>query len=172
LPIIMLDITSTTDNKQKGEFFQRCMAKIGIHIQLIENLFPVLINKIVKKSTMMHVMSWGADYPDAENFLQLFYSPLENSLGSNMQHTVFDTLYQQSSMLQDSPIRTELYEQLNKIVAEYVPAIYTTHPLHVSLYHSWLKNYCWSDFHYGTELYWDIDLDKKQQMISSLKENK
>ena len=170
LPIITMDIASTTDNKQKGEFFQRCMAQIGIRVQLVENLFPVLLNKRLQKSTMLHTLTWSGDYPDAENFLQLFYGPIQPSgLGSNIHHNVFDALYKKASILQDSSVRTELYEQMNQIVAEYVPAIYTTHPLHVSLQHSWLKNYCWSSFHYGTELYWDIDVDKKQDMITSFK---
>ena len=170
LPIITMDIASTTDHKQKGEFFQRCMAQIGIRVQLVENLFPVLLNKRLQKSTMLHTLTWSGDYPDAENFLQLFYGPIQPSgLGSNIHHNVFDALYKKASILQDSSVRTELYEQMNQIVAEYVPAIYTTHPLHVSLQHSWLKNYCWSSFHYGTELYWDIDVDKKQDMITSFK---
>ena len=173
LPIITMDIASTTDHKQKGEFFQRCMAQIGIRVQLVENLFPVLLNKRLQKSTMLHTLTWSGDYPDAENFLQLFYGPIQPSgLGSNIHHNVFDALYKKASILQDSSVRTELYEQMNQIVAEYVPAIYTTHPLHVSLQHSWLKNYCWSSFHYGTELYWDIDVDKKQDMITSFNSTK
>lgn len=173
LPVITLDIASTTEYKQQGEFFQRCMAQIGIRVQLIENIFPVLLNKTLQKSTMLHTVSWQGDYPDAENFLQLFYGPIQPAgIGSNMHHAVFDALYKTASILQDSSARTELYAQMNQIVAEYVPAIYTTHPLHVSLQHSWLKNYCWSSFHNGTVLYWDIDVDKKKEMMASFKQSK
>ncbi len=163
LPEITLDIPAEIDSKQKGEFIQSCMAKIGIRIQLVENLFPVLINKITTKSTMLHYMCWSGDYPDAENFLQLFYGPTQpGGMGSNMNHTTFNSLYETASKLPNSPARTVLYERLNQIAAEHVPAMYTVHPPHVSLNHNWLKNYCWSNFHYGTELYWDIDVAKKK----------
>ncbi len=163
LPEITLDVSSRTDSKLKGEFFQSCMAKIGIRIKIIENLFPVLMNKLVTKSTMLHSMSWTADYPDAENFLQLFYGPVQpGSIGSNMNDPSFNSLYATVSKLPDSPARTKLYEQINQLVAAYVPAVYTVHAPHISLYYSWVKNYCWSNCHFGTEQYWDIDVAQRQ----------
>ncbi len=163
LPEITLDVIATTDCRQKGEFFQNCMAQIGIRMKLIENLFPTLVNKIDTQSTMLHYMQWTADYPDADNFLQLFYGPVRRgSIGTNMNNVVFDSLYKTASKLPDSPARTALYEKLNQIVAEQVPAIHTVHPPHASLYHSWLKNYCWSNFNFGVAQYWDVDVAQRE----------
>jgi ABC-type transport system substrate-binding protein len=169
LPEITLEVGSTTDLKQKGEFIQKCMEKIGIRIKVVENIFPALVKKINTKSTMLHVIGWSADYPDAENFLQLFYGPNQpGGVGSNFNDPTFNSCYETVASMPDSPARTMLYEQLNQIVGENVPAICMVHPPHINLVHGWVKNYCWTNFHYGTEQYWDIDLSQKKSLLAKL----
>lgn len=171
LPEITVEVGSTVEQKQKGEFIQKCMGEIGIRIKVVENIFPVLIKKISTKSTMLHTISWSADYPDAENFLNLFYGPIQpGGVGSNFNDATFNSLYETAAFMPDSPARTVLYERLNQIIGENVPAICTVHPPHINLQHSWLKNYCWTNFHYGTEQYWDIDV-AKEELIANLRKS-
>lgn len=169
LPEITLEVGSTTDAKQRGEFIQKCMEKIGIRVQVVENIFPVLLKKINTKSTMLHTISWSADYPDAENFLNLFYGPIQpGGVGSNFNDSTFNSLYETAASMPDSLARTVLYERLNQIIGENVPAICIVHPPRINLQHSWVKNYCWTNFHYGAEQYWDIDLGQKKVMLPKL----
>ncbi len=169
LPTIILDVSATTSNRQKGEFFQKCMERIGVTIKVVPNIFPELIKKINQKKTMMHALSWSSDYPDAENFLQLFYKSDQNvGVGANFNNAAYNTLYEQAASMQPSDARTALYEQLNRMVAEHVPAIYSVHQAHPVLYHGWIKNYLWSDCCYGTEQYLNIDLAQKQVLKAKL----
>jgi len=168
LPTITLDVGTATDQKQKGEFFQQCMSKIGIKINVVENIWPELIKKFTTNATMLHAIAWTADYPDAENFFQLFYGPNKPGIGMGFDDPAFNALYEKAAVMPDSPARTVLYERLNQIAAESVPAIYTVHRPHLALQQGWLKNYLWSDFHYGTEQYWDVDLDQKQVLLPKL----
>jgi oligopeptide transport system substrate-binding protein len=169
LPTIILDVSATTSNRQKGEFFQKCMERIGVTIKVVPNIFPELIKKINQKKTMMHALSWSSDYPDAENFLQLFYKSDQNvGVGANFNNAAYNTLYEQAASMQPSDARTALYEQLNRMVAEHVPAIYSVHQAHPVLYHGWIKNYLWSDCRYGTEQYLNIDLAQKQVLKAKL----
>jgi hypothetical protein len=169
LPTIILDVNATTSNRQKGEFFQKCMERIGVTIKVVPNIFPELIKKINQKKTMMHALSWSSDYPDAENFLQLFYKSDQNvGVGANFNNAAYNTLYEQAASMQPSDARTALYEQLNRMVAEHVPAIYSVHQAHPVLYHGWIKNYLWSDCCYGTEQYLNIDLAQKQVLKAKL----
>ena len=168
LPEITLDASNTTDLKQKAEFFQNCMAKIGVRIKIVENIFPTLLKKISTNETMLHMISWSADYPDAETFLQLLYGPAEGGIGINYNDPVYNALYEKASTMPDSPARTEIYKEMNKLAAENVPAIYVEHPTHTVLQHGWVKNFCWSDFHYGSEQYFDIDLEQKKLLSSKL----
>ncbi|MEM7055387.1 MAG: ABC transporter substrate-binding protein [Bacteroidota bacterium] len=169
LPTITLDVGTNTKQKQQGEFFQKCMEKIGIKVNVVENIFPELVKKINTKATMLHAISWSADYPDAANFLQLLYGPYQpGGIGVNCNDPAFNALYEQAAVMPDSPERTVLYERLNQRAAESVPLIYIAHLPHLTLYQGWIKNYCWSDFHYGTEQYFDVDLEKKQALLPKL----
>jgi ABC-type transport system substrate-binding protein len=168
LPELTLDIPTGTTPRQKGEFFQKCLSKIGIKVKIIENIFPELIKKLGNKATMLHNMTWSADYPDAENFFHLFYGPNEPGIGAYFNDPTFNDLYEKASVMNDSPARTVLYERLNQIIAEQLPAICFIHPKNIFIQQGWVKNYCWSDFHYGTEQYFDVDMDQREALISKL----
>ena len=162
LPVITVDTVSDTIGRQQAEFFQDCMKKIGIQIKVVTNTWPELVRKKMTRTTMIHSMAWVADYPDAQNFLQLF-SSLGNptGLGAHFNDAEFNKLYQQAVAMPDSPARTALYKKLNQILGERVPVIFLAHPVGFAVYQRWLENYSRSDFIYGIEQYWDIDLSKK-----------
>jgi oligopeptide transport system substrate-binding protein len=173
LPEITLDISSTTDARQKGEFFQACMKEIEINIKLIPNIFPELVKKINKKATMLHSIAWTAEYPDAENFYQLLYGPNQaNGIGSNFDDPAFNDLYEKASLMTDSPARTLLYEQLNQMAAEKVPLIYMLHFPNLVLYQGWVKNYTFPDCICGIEQYFDVNLEEKRALLPKLKQGK
>jgi ABC-type oligopeptide transport system substrate-binding subunit len=70
----------------------------------------------------MRTASWIADYPDADNFMQLLYS--KNIYQSNNACAVipeFDKLYLQSTRMQDGPGRDELYRKMTRIMEVYAP---------------------------------------------------
>ena len=165
LPVIVFDTDSSTRSRHIGAFFQKCMEKIGVKIKLETNIYPELLRKMAQKKTMIHALYWSGDYPDAESFLQLLYKSDQSvGMGANFNDPVYNALYEKAAVMQPSPERTALYEQLNQLAAAKVPAIYTVYPYHPVLYHGWVKNYLWSDFHYGTEQYFNIDLEEKQAL--------
>jgi oligopeptide transport system substrate-binding protein len=165
LPVITLDVHAATKHRQQGEFFKKCMEDIGVVIKVMPNIFPELIKKINQKKTMMHALSWASDYPDAENFLQLFYKSDQSvSIGTNFNDVTYNTLYEKVMIMQPSAARTALYEQLNRLVAAHVPLICSIHQLHPILYHGWIKNYLWSNYAGGIEQYLDIDIERKEAL--------
>ena len=164
LPEITLDIPSTTDIRQRGEFIRQCMGKIGIRVNVIPNIFPELIKKAQKAGCMLHTMSWTVEYPDAENLLQLLYSKNQQTSGLWCHYPVFDSLYEQASIMPDSPERTRIYEKLNQLIAEEVPIICIFHPRPKDLHHGWVKNYIQPDGIYGIEQYVDIDLAQQKAL--------
>ena len=167
LPVIVLDTGASTRRRNQAEFFKKCMEKLGVKIKVVSNTFPELIRKMHQKQTMIHALAWSADYPDAENFLHLLYKS-DSGFGACFDDPTYNALYEQAVVMQPSPARTALYEQLNRLVAEKVPVICTTHAKHPILYQGWVKNYLWSDCHYGTEQYINIDLAEKQALQDKL----
>ncbi|MBT7610397.1 MAG: hypothetical protein HN576_11620 [Bacteriovoracaceae bacterium] len=170
LPEITYDCPSSTVSRQIGEFFKKQMAQIGVKVKVINNPWPELQKKIKNRTVMMYGIAWGADYPDAENFLQLLYGPNTSpgANGSGYNNEEFNALYKTAAVMQDSPQRTALYEKMNRIVAEQVPWVFGVHRQSFVLQHSWLKNYISADFNAGQAQYLNIDLTKKKDMTSKL----
>ena len=111
-------------------------------------------------------MAWGADYPDAENFLGLLYCPNQSpgSNGANYCNPEFDKLYKQAVVLQDSPERTALYEKLNEMAAVEVPWIFGYHRTRYYLAQAWLKNFKYMEFNHTQFQYLNVDLEVKKQL--------
>jgi len=170
LPEITYDITSSSSARQQGEFFVSEMAKLGIKIKLIQNPWPELQNKVNTKAFMLYGMAWGADYPDAENFLQLLYGPNKSpgANGSNYDNPVFSEKFKKASQMQDSPERTKIYEELYKMAAEEMPLLYGVHRQGYTLFHGWLKNFISTDFEAHQEIYLNVDIEKKKELIKKI----
>ena len=70
--------------------------------------------------------SWVADYPDAENYLSLFYSPNFVPHGPNYTHyknEVFDSLYQKALSINNIEERKLLYTTMDSIIIEDAPVV-------------------------------------------------
>lgn len=164
------DCPSSTVSRQIGEYFKQQMAQIGIKIKVMQNSWPELQKKIDKRQVELWGIAWGADYPDAENFLQLLYGPnrVPGANGSGYDNPEFNRLYASASVMQDTPERTALYEKMVRMAAEETPWIYGVHRQNYVLKHSWLKNYVITDFDAGTAAYLDVDLAAKKAALEKL----
>ena len=70
--------------------------------------------------------SWIADYPDAENYLALFYSPNHTPAGPNytrFTHAGFDRLYEKSRLEVNDSIRYSYYHQMDSIIIAEAPVV-------------------------------------------------
>jgi oligopeptide transport system substrate-binding protein len=145
--------------RQAVELFVNFMDRIGIVIKPSYNNRPAFFEKLERRQAQMFNLSWIADYPDAENFLQLFYShnasPGPNR--ANYSNPEFDRLYEKARTLPDGLERTELYRKMADLVVEDAPWIFTSNPLAYVLHHDWLKNYKYHDFPYGMFKYYKVD---------------
>ena len=112
-------------SSEQAEMFTRQLADIGIKVESNFNTFPELSDKMNKKKAQFFGLAWGADYPDAENFLQLFYGPNESpgSNSFNYKDPEFDRLFSQAKVMQPSPERTAIYSQLRAKIIEDQPMI-------------------------------------------------
>ncbi|MDT8393505.1 MAG: ABC transporter substrate-binding protein [Bacteroidales bacterium] len=70
--------------------------------------------------------SWIADYPDAENYLSLFYSGNFCPEGPNytrFSNPAFDALYERSLQIVDHKQRYRLYQSMDSIIMQEAPVI-------------------------------------------------
>lgn len=170
LPEMTYDCPVSTTSFQMAEFFRDQMKKIGITVNVIQNPFPELQRKITRRSIMLYGIAWSADYPDAENFLQLLYGPNKapGANGSGYNNPEFNRLFKIASVMQDSPERTALYEKMNRMAAEEMPLIFGVHRQTFVVKHGWIKNYIATDFDAGIAKYIDIDEKNKAEVLDKL----
>lgn len=167
LPEIIYDIPDSTTSRQMGEFFQKQMEQIGIKIKISASPWPEFQAKLKKRGVQMYGAAWGADYPDAENFLQLFYGPNSSpgANSSNYNNPQFNKEFEQAVVMQDSPERTARYEKLYKFLAEEVAVVFNMHRQAYTVQQGWLRNYRPSDLHHDSYQYLNVDTAKKEELL-------
>lgn len=166
LPEITIQTRNETIARQQIEHFGKCMEKIGIKIKIGTNTWPELVNKVTKKQHQMYTMAWGADYPDAENFLGLVYCPNKapGSNGSNYCNADFDELFRRATILQDSPERTSMYEKLNEMAGVDASWIFGFNRAKLYMVHAWIKNFKFMEFNHTQFQYLNVDLEVKKEL--------
>lgn len=114
-------ITITTNSQYLDlcEFIQRELEKIGIQVSV--DVVPPSTLQQMRSSGDLDIFrsSWIADYPDAQNYLSLFYSPNFSPNGPNYTHfknETFDSLYRQAMTISDIDERKLLYTKMDSIV--------------------------------------------------------
>ena len=108
------------------EFIQRELENIGIQVEI--DVLPPSTLRQMKSSGELAIFraSWIADYPDAENYLSLFYGENFTPNGPNYAHfknNVYDSLYVASLSLSNIEERKLLYEKMDSIIIEEAPVV-------------------------------------------------
>jgi ABC-type transport system substrate-binding protein len=149
--------------RQEGDFLKKCFDEVGLEIEMDYMDYPTFLNKIKTKSVQMFSLGWIADYPDTENFLQLFYSkncsPGPNNF--NYSNPEFDKLYEQLCVMSDSPERDALYKKAERIIVADCPAVFILHGVAYLLAHDWVHNAKPHAFAYNISKYRKVDAVKK-----------
>lgn len=170
LPEFEYSLPNGTTYRQMGEFFQQNMARIGIKVRIAMTSWPQFTEKLKTKKAQIYGIAWAADYPDAENFLQLLYgkniSPGPNN--SNYQSKEFDELYEKASLLPPGEERNQIYKKMRDVFVKDMPWIPEVHRLRYQLYHGWLNNFKTSLTILNPYKYMRIDAEKKKQLKATL----
>lgn len=137
-----LTIANST-NRQMGEHFAQCMARIGVKIKVATCTWPEFLDRLKQKKIQIIGAAWGADYPDPENFLQLLYGPNESpgENNANYKNAEYDSLYRRMAVMQDGPERLAKIKRMKDILAEDCPWIFDTHRLRALLIYKWMRNH-------------------------------
>lgn len=108
------------------EYIQRELQKIGIEASV--NVMPPSTIRQQRSIGELQVFraSWIADYPDAQNYLSLFYSKNFSPNGPNYTHfssNEFDKLYEKSLQTTEDKKRIALYTKMDSIIIAHAPIV-------------------------------------------------
>lgn len=128
LPDIYL---ATSEQYQElAEYIQAQLAESGIRIRVDVQKASVLYQNIANMKINFFRKSWFADYPDAEDFLSLFYGKNWSPKGFNYTHYYnpqFDAMYEKAQQEPNDSIRYDYYQKMDQLLmddATVVPLYY------------------------------------------------
>lgn len=123
-------------------YLQKQLKEIGIQAVIEVNPGPTHRSMVAKGRLQFFRGSWIADYPDAENYLSLFYSKNKAPNGPNYTRFVdknFDQLYEIALAQTNDTLRWKTYAQLDSMVAAQAPVIVLYYSQSLRLLQPWVK---------------------------------
>lgn len=120
-------VLSTDSNYQDiFEYLQREFEKMGIRTSIDVMPSSAIRQARADGSIDAFRSSWIADYPDAESYLSLFYSPNHTPAGPNYtlyENKVYDSLYVHAKTLVDVNERKLVYKKMDSIMIDGAPIV-------------------------------------------------
>ncbi len=123
---LRLRLSTVAERKAVAEYLQKNWADVGVQVQIDINQSAAQQELVDNGRAAFFSKSWLGDYPDAENYLALFYSPNFSPAGPDKTHyksAGYDQLYQQAIREQDAARRTALYQAMDRLVVRDQPVI-------------------------------------------------
>ncbi|WP_210518659.1 ABC transporter substrate-binding protein [Hymenobacter terricola] len=123
---LRLRLSTVLERKETGEYLQKQWADVGVQVQIDINQSAAQQDLVDNGRVAFFAKSWLGDYPDAENYLALFYSPNFSPAGPDKTHfknAAYDQLYDEARRTPDVARRTALYQAMDRIIVEECPVI-------------------------------------------------
>jgi oligopeptide transport system substrate-binding protein len=142
LPDILL--TTTLGYRDLIEYVQGQLEQVGIRTRVEITLGASLRELVSKNGVNFFYGSWIADYPDAENYLSVFYSKNKIPWGPNytgFNNKQFDALFEQSYHEANDAKRYALYQQMDNLVMQQSPVVILYYDKLVNLYQNNITGY-------------------------------
>ncbi len=111
--------------------------KSGIKIQVEAIQKSLLLEQTAKSEALFFRGSWIADYPDAENYLSVFYG--KNPAPPNytrFKNAAFDQLYEQALRQKVDSLRYTIYQQMDRIIIDEGPVVPLWYDIAIHLVHT------------------------------------
>jgi peptide/nickel transport system substrate-binding protein len=120
-PIKLLTIPIYSD---LAEFIAKQLEEAGIPVQVDVVQKSLLLELTSNSRALFFRGSWIADYPDAENYLSVFYS--KNPAPPNYtryKNPVFDELFEKALAETNDTLRYKLYRQADQVMINDAPVV-------------------------------------------------
>jgi ABC-type transport system substrate-binding protein len=111
---------SESSGMQMSQAWKKAYDSIGIRMEGDLRPFPELLKAEKQCELQSRTSPWIADYPDGDNFMQLYYGPNtgQSNNGCSMI-PAYDELYKQTQQLPAGPERDALYHKMARIMEVY-----------------------------------------------------
>ena len=159
---ITLNSTGDPSARDTEQMWKKAFDRIGVRVKFVTVRTGEMATMSNACRLQMYSNGWAADYPDGENFMQLYYGPNIGETNVPCYQSVdYDRMYERSLRLPDSPERNALFVEMSrKLEADAVFVLQTT-PVRVTLVQPWLLGHKTHPVLLSTLSYTDIDATKR-----------
>ena len=135
----------TPERKVEIDWMVRQFAKLDIQLEVRATDNNQFQDKVRKGKHQVFWTGWNADYPDAENFLFLFYGPNSKSISdgentTNYQNPEYDRLFEQMKTLPDGAAKQALIDKMVHILQVDAPWSFGFFPYASAAVQHWVYN--------------------------------
>ncbi len=118
------------------------LQQIGIKVEVEAIQKSLLLEQTSKSQALFFRASWIADYPDAENYLGVFYG--KNPAPPNYtryKNPVYDALYEKAIAEKNDTIRYSIYQQMDQLIINDAPVVPLWYDMAIHLVHTNIINF-------------------------------
>lgn len=117
-PEVTFMFDTRDDNKVIAERLQSLWkTNLGVNLRAQNEDWKVYLNRLKSDVPAMYRLGWGADYPDPNNFLDLFTSYSDNN-HSQWKSKDYDALIEKAAGESSQPKRLAMYKKAQQIILE------------------------------------------------------
>ncbi|QQT93075.1 ABC transporter substrate-binding protein [Acinetobacter johnsonii] len=122
---LVIEMTLSGNNlrsQQQAEFWKKTLDSVKIKMTTKSMPFAEALKLEKQCKTMFKTSAWIADYPDADNFMQLFYGKnIKITNNGCVKIPEYDRLYEQAQKMTPSPERDAIYAKMSRLLEVYMP---------------------------------------------------
>lgn len=125
-----------------GSYIANELQQIGIKVQVEAIQKSLLLEQTSKSQALFFRGSWIADYPDAENYLSVFYS--KNPAPPNYtryKNPAFDALYEKALAERKDSVRNLIYQEADRYVINDAPVVPLWYDMVIHLVHPYVTGF-------------------------------
>jgi oligopeptide transport system substrate-binding protein len=125
-----------------ASFIVKELEEAGIKVEVETVQKSLLLEQTAKSQALFFRGSWIADYPDAENYLSVFYSKNPSPPNyTRYKNPQFDLLYESALAENNDSIKRKLYQQMDQLVINDAPVVPLWYDEVFRLVNPWVKNF-------------------------------
>jgi peptide/nickel transport system substrate-binding protein/oligopeptide transport system substrate-binding protein len=127
-----------------NEAVQYYLRKVGLEVEIVQLEWTAFKQAVSDGDADMFLLSWHADYPDAENFLfPVFHSSNWGASGNRAFYAnpAFDSLIERAQRESDPQRRESLYREAGSLIIDDAPWVFLWHASDYFLTQPWVSGY-------------------------------
>lgn len=152
----------TPEYRAEIDWMVKQFAKLNVQLEIRATDYNQFQEKMLKGKQQIFWWGWYADYPDAENFLFLFYGPnskakVEGENTSNYENPEYDRRYKQLALLDDGPAKQKLIDEMVDLLRRDAPWAFGYFPYSAGAYQQWVGDAKYGLFTNDRALFYKVD---------------